>query len=64
MGKSQEEVAQSAGMDRSVYSRLESGQTCTTQTKAILIARFLQSTVEDLFGDVPSADNVTAPECA
>lgn len=57
LGLTQEVVAQSAGMERSVYARLEAGQTRTTQDKAILIARTLDSTVEILFGASISPNN-------
>ena len=49
-GKTQRQVAQESGITEVSYQRIEYGTQRPSLTTAILIARALDSTVEDLFG--------------
>ena len=51
----QTRLAEVAGVDRSVYSRYESGAVVPTVDKALRIAEALDTTVEALFGDGAAA---------
>lgn len=46
----QEELARKVGMSRVGVSMIETGRTGTSAYRALLIARALGTTVEDLFG--------------
>ena len=49
-GKTQAEVAKAVGINEQVYQRYEYGTSTPNVRTAILIARVLDSTVEDIFG--------------
>ena len=50
-GKTQAQVAEEAKISESQYQNIEYGKSDPSVRKAILIARFLKSKVDDLFQD-------------